>query len=296
MRGWKQVVVAVVVGSGVASPVSAQSTGWLDRTLDGLGRTIDRVVGNLGDVVDGDAVWSEAAEDFRWTGRLASGDELEIKGINGDIIVEPARGNEVTVTAQARGRRSDPESVRIERVEHANGVTFCAVYPTPERAREENRCAPGSAGRMNTHNNDVEVTFTIQVPAGVSFIGNTVNGEIEAFDLENDLELMTVNGDVELSTTGFAEAETVNGSIDARMGEMDRIGGARFSTVNGSIDLDVPNGIDADVDASWLNGGFDSDIPLRINGRMSRKSAQGVFGDGGPDLELETVNGSIRIR
>ena len=62
------------------------------------------------------------------------------------------------------------------------------------------------------------------------------------------------------------------------------------------ITLDVDDGADATVNASWLNGGFESDLPFTLDGRIGKRSARGVLGDGGPELELQTVNGSIRIR
>ena len=51
---------------------------------------------------------------------------------------------------------------------------------------------------MNVQNNDVTVRFTVRVPAGVTFIGKTVNGEIEATRLNGDVALDTVNGSVDL--------------------------------------------------------------------------------------------------
>jgi hypothetical protein len=241
------------------------------------------------------AAASQSAVDFRWTGQLAEGRSLEIKGINGSITAVPAPGAEVVVTAEARGRRSDPNTVRIEVVEHRDGVTVCAVYPTPEGKRE-NYCAAEADGRMSTNDNDVRVQFRVEVPRGVRFIGHTVNGTVEALGLESDVRAITVNGDIELSTEGFAEAETVNGSIDAVVGSADLGDGVSFSTVNGSISLDLNDAVDADVDASWLNGSFETDLPFALQGRLSRRSARGVLGDGGPRLELSTVNGSIRIR
>lgn len=236
-----------------------------------------------------------SAQDFRWTGRVADGEALEIKGVNGSITVGPARGSEVEIVAQARGRKSDPDDVRIEMVEHDGGLTVCAVYPTPNGSRE-NYCGVGSEGRMNTQNNDVQVHFEIRVPDGVDFIGRTVNGGVEALDLGSDVTATTVNGDIDISTRGFAQAETVNGSIDASMESRDFRRGAEFSTVNGSITLDLPDDVDATIDASWLNGSFESDLPFRVDGRLGRRSAQGALGAGGPELELNTVNGSIRIR
>jgi hypothetical protein len=232
--------------------------------------------------------------EYRWTGSMNSGDALEIKSINGDIEVGRSSGSDVVVVAELSGRRSDPGTVRIEVVEHGGGMTFCAVYPTPE-GKEENYCGVGSDGRMSSERNDVQVEFQVLVPEGVDFVARTVNGDIEALDLGSDVSLNTVNGDIDLSTSGFAEAETVNGSIEAVMGGRDLRNGVAFSTVNGSISLDVDDQIDADLDASWLNGDFESDIPFALDGGMSRGKASGVLGDGGADLELSTVNGSIRI-
>ena len=237
----------------------------------------------------------QVADGFSWTGSIDSGDVLEIKGINGPIVVELASGSQIEVTAQAEGRRSDPKTVTIERVEHAGGITLCAVYPTPEGERE-NYCAPGDGGHMNLKRNDVEVSFHVMLPEGVTFRGRTVNGDVQAMGLESDVLLTTVNGDVELSTTGRAEATTVNGSIDAAFGNADISEELTFSTVNGSIMLDVPDDIDANLDASWLNGELDSDLPFTLHGIMSKGQASGVIGDGGPLLSLSTVNGSISLR
>ncbi len=237
----------------------------------------------------------QGADGFRWTGRLADGKTLEIKGVNGPILVEAASGSEIEVTTEARGDRSDPSTVRIVRVESGDGVTFCALYPTPA-GRRDNQCAPGSGGRMNTSRNDVEVTFHVRLPAGPRFRGRTVNGRIEATHLANDVDVGTVNGDVDVSTSGFAEASTVNGSIEAAVGRTDPEHGLTFKTVNGSITLDVPDDVNADVSARWVNGGLDTALPLTLKGRLTRQAAQGVLGRGGPTLTLSTVNGSIRLR
>jgi len=110
----------------------------------------------------------------------------------------------------------------------------------------------------------------------------------------DDDAIVVINGDVEVETTGSARAQTVNGDVRATFNSMRE--DADFETVNGSVVLDVADDIDADLDASWVNGDLESDIPLRLTGRMSRRSARGELGDGGPELRVRTVNGSIRIR
>lgn len=236
------------------------------------------------------------AQDFRWTGRLAAGQEVEIKGVNGSIETMPARGDQIEVSAIKRARRDDPESVKIEVVEHAGGVTICAVYPESGRDHRPNECAPGDGGRMNSHDNDVSVHFTVRVPANLRFTGKTVNGDVEVTDLGSDVEVMTVNGDVSVSTSGRAAARTVNGGINVRMGRADWSGTREFHTVNGGITVYLPADFSAEIEAQTVNGDILTDFPLTVSGRIGMRRLRGTIGAGGRTLELHTVNGSIKLR
>lgn len=230
------------------------------------------------------------AEDFRWHGKVTG--TLEVKGVNGGIDAGPAPGGEAEVVATKRGRRSDPAEVKIEVVEHAGGVTLCAVYPGSEAASE---CKPGAGGRMSVRDNDVQVEFAVKVPAGVRFVGRTVNGGIEARDLPGDAEVHTVNGGVEVGAAGHVMAETVNGGILAEMGRADWKGPLEFKTVNGGIKVALPPDAGAEVRAATVNGDISTDFPLAVQGRFSKRNLEGTIGAGGRQLALETVNGSIEI-
>jgi hypothetical protein len=239
----------------------------------------------------------DQGNEFRWAGRLASGRVIEVKGVNGRVNAEgTAAGGEVEVVATKRARRSDTSSVRIEVVEHADGVTVCAVYPSRDEDKP-NRCAPGGGGNMNVRDNDVQVDFTVRVPAGVRFHGRTVNGGVEADNIAADVEAYTVNGGIRVSTAGLARAMTVNGSIRATMGRADWQGELQFATVNGGIDLIFPPTLSAEVEAETLNGHIESDFPVTAQGRFSRRRRlEGVINGGGRELRLKTVNGNVEIR
>jgi len=232
--------------------------------------------------------------DFNWHGRLAPGQSVEIKGVNGAIRAERASGSEVTVEAIKSGRHSDPNSVTVQAVPHEGGITICAVYPSSDLGRA-NECQPGSGGRMNVNNNDVKVEFTVRIPAGVHFIGRTVNGEVEAASLEGDVEAHTVNGKIRISTTGWAAGNTVNGSIVARLGQTAASRPLEFHTVNGAVDVEMPATINATIHASTVNGHISTDFPLMIHGKFSGREISGAIGQGGPELSLKTVNGSIEL-
>lgn len=234
-------------------------------------------------------------DEFRWNGRVAAGNTVEIKGINGDIRAEPATGSEVEVVASKHARRSNPGEVQIKVVEHAGGVTICAVYPTGEAGRT-NDCTVGRNWSSHTRDNDVQVDFTVRVPAGLRFEGRTVNGEVETGAINGDVEASTVNGGINVSATGYAEARTVNGSIKVSMGKADWPHDLEFETVNGGITLNLPEATSATVEAQTLNGDISTDFPMTVQGRFSRHRLSGTIADGKHQLTLKTVNGSINLR
>src|SRR5438093_1388860 len=105
------------------------------------------------------------SDEFNWHKAIAAGKTIEIVGVNGSIDATGTSGREVEVSAVKTGRRSDPAEVEINVVEHPDGVTICAVYPSRHRG-EENECRPGRKSRTYIDKNDVEVAWTITVTEG----------------------------------------------------------------------------------------------------------------------------------
>jgi len=231
--------------------------------------------------------------EFRLREPLAAGRTLEVRGVNGSVSAEPASGGEFEVVAVKSARRSDPDEVRIEVVRHGDGVLICALYPSP--GGEPNTCELNNS-RSHVRDNDTTVNFTVRVPVGVNFRGHTVNGKVEAEHLGADVDVKTVNGSINVSTTGLARAQTVNGSITAVLGRADWPKGLEFKTVNGGIDLTLPASLNAQVEAKTLNGEITSDFPMTVTGAFSRRRLSGTIGGGDRQLILETVNGSVQIR
>jgi DUF4097 and DUF4098 domain-containing protein YvlB len=238
----------------------------------------------------------QSDDSFDWKGRVAAGKTLEIRGINGDIRVTAARGDEAVVHATKRAKKGDVSSVRIKVEQHAEGVTICAIYP----GGSGDDCASGNKGRKGRYDedrgDDVVVDFTVEVPAKVRFEGGTVNGGIDAQGLRGDAEVSTVNGAIVLATTGVGSATTVNGSVRLRIGSAAWEGRLEAKSVNGSVAVEMPQPTDLDVEASTLNGSISSDFPLTLQGKMSPQRIKGTIGKGGRQLRLETVNGDVQLR
>jgi DUF4097 and DUF4098 domain-containing protein YvlB len=135
----------------------------------------------------------------------------------------------------------------------------------------------------------------------VRFWGRTVNGDVEASRIGSDALAETVNGDINISASGVAEAKTVNGSIKAAMGNANWPNDLMFNTVNGSITLEFPSALSTEMRAETLNGDISSDFPMNTQsaqegGRGRPKRVSATIGSGGRNLELKTVNGSISLR
>jgi hypothetical protein len=243
----------------------------------------------------GSAAPVAAQADFQWRGVLEQGHSVEVRGVNGSVRAAPSTDGMVRVEATRTARRSDPASVTLEVVRHPGGVTICAVYPTPRGSRRPNDCRPGG-GTARNRNNDVVVDFVVRVPEGVGLDAHVVNGNVNVVSLRSDVRARTVNGAVDIATSGLAEASTVNGSITCRMGRDRMPRHVSFKTVNGGIVLELPDGLDAELRARTVNGTIRSDFPVTVSGAMGRRELRGTIGAGGPELRLETVNGSIRLR
>lgn len=244
------------------------------------------------------------SDEFRWNGHVAAGATIEVKGINGEIVAEPASGPDVEVIALKKSRRSDVNSVHIKVEQHAGGVTICALYPNEDgeyptacgRDDDNESGQKESSSNGNIRNNDVSVDFTVRVPARVGFTGKTINGGIRATSLDGNVITRTINGSIKISTSGYGEATTINGEIAAKLGDGNWPKALSFKTINGGISLDLPSNLSASVDAQTLNGSINSDFPLQVISQEGRKHVKGTIGSGGRALVLKTLNGSINLR
>lgn len=232
------------------------------------------------------------SETFAVSGVVATGLQIEIKGVNGNVTASAATGTQFAVSTVQRGNEDDPADVHIDVVEHAGGVTICAVYPDVP-GQSPNVCAPGNEGHLSVENNDVQVDFTVSVPSGVVFVGRNVNGDVAATNLEANAFVSTVNGNVDLSTLGLGTASTVNGNVTAEIGMADWDRNLAFTTVNGNVTAQVPPETNAEAQLTTVNGAVSSDFPLD---QISERNLQGTLGSGGNQLTLSSVNGNVTLR
>jgi DUF4097 and DUF4098 domain-containing protein YvlB len=114
-------------------------------------------------------------------------------------------------------------------------------------------------------------------------------GEITAESTNGEILLSKVEG-------RSVEATTINGDIRYE-GAISAGGPYRFSTHNGDITMIVPETTNATFNVRYYNGDFHSNLPTKAVGEIRRgRRATYTLGNGGPEVELESFGGSIRLR
>jgi len=242
------------------------------------------------------ALWAQdQGRPFHWNGKLSADQIVEVKNINGTIEAQGGSGDEVEVTAEKSGPKADQVEIKV--VPNKDGVTVCAIYPTSYFGGSSSSCEPGNHWHSgNIHSDNTKVHFLVRMPRNLRLSGININGDVDAEGLGNVVRANTVNGSVRVSTDAWAEVETVNGSIDAKMGNSDWPGKLKINSVNGSVRLQMPNDLSADVKLSSVNGRISSDFPITISGGYVGHNAKGTIGSGGRELAIDTVNGSIQLK
>ena len=255
--------------------------------------SLDGLTGGL----DFDAPLGPRRTGKTWTyrARLSPGQSVWVRDMRGPITVEPARGDSLEVTAVKSFSRSDPGSVRVVAVPTSDGIAICALWGD---GKEGGRCGPGDDYKAGSaHDNDVGVQITVRLPRGVRIRATTVTGSVRVAGATAPVVAGTVDGDVVTETMrGPVQAYSVNGSVHATVRGFADTGAVKLTTVNGSVTLELPAGLDATVSAHTINGPIASDFPLTTTGRLVAHHAAGVIGDGGRRVELNAVNGSVRLK
>lgn len=223
---------------------------------------------------------AEVREEFHQTYELAKTGEVRLDNVNGSVRIAAWDRAEVKVDAIKRGKTQELlEEVKID------------VESKPDSIRIKTRYPEGKNKK-----NPANVDYTLTVPRGCRLedVG-TVNGSVEIAGVHGDVVAKSVNGQVTVNgLSGGAELSTVNGSVKATVRELHR--SISLKSVNGSVTVGLPEGGEAEIVATTLNGGISCDFPITIQKSFPvGQKLEGKLGDGGPKVKLTTVNGGIHI-
>ena len=121
-----------------------------------------------------------------------------------------------------------------------------------------------------------------------------ITGAAERTETSSQLDLQTGSGSIRLQDAlGSLRAHTGSGSIQAA-GEPE--GSWRLDTGSGGVTVELPHNAGFDLVARTGSGSIRVDHPLTTQGEINRHTVRGTVRGGGPDLDIRTGSGGIRIQ
>jgi DUF4097 and DUF4098 domain-containing protein YvlB len=200
---------------------------------------------------------------------------------NGGIRVEAWDRNEISLKAKVQGwsRRGNPQEI-VNDIQVSTGNTISADGP-----RTQDR-------------EGWSVSFRLMVPRNSNLDLESVNGGIQITGVYGDMDFRTQNGGIRLEDIGGkVEGRTQNGGVKVLLSgnqwegdEMD------VQTTNGGVTLTVPENFRANLQTGTVNGSFNTDFPITLQGRLRSNQISTELNGGGPSIRLVTTNGSVRLK
>jgi hypothetical protein len=217
--------------------------------------------------------------------------ELQIFEVDGNVTIEAAGGTTETITlvATAIGDLERKQGAENE------GLFETTVDGSTLRIGRKRHRAPGLHIPFLFERNRMRVQYALQIPSSLEVDVNTVNGRISARGLDGDTDATTVNGTIDIETTGThaLRANTVNGRVRAKF--LNAFHGARFKSVNGGVQAELPSNASFHVDLSQVNGDFEASFPLNIRSNPGSRRVSGEVNGGRYELKVVTVNGDVEL-
>ncbi len=153
-----------------------------------------------------------------------------------------------------------------------------------------------ASGPDNERRRSWSVSYRVEVPSSFDVTLETSNGSVAVEGVRGRIDMESSNGSVRLTDVGGrVNARTSNGSVHVTLtGRRWEGDGMTVITSNGSARLDLPEDYNAHLIAGTNNGSLNLDIPVTVQGRVSKR-IETTLGSGGATIEMRTSNGSLRI-
>lgn len=216
---------------------------------------------------------------------VSASSSFEIENVNGEINIKTWSQPSIQVNAIITGKtQQDVDSVFIDMQQVNNGVTVETKY---------------EKSGWGKNNHKASVDYTIMLPEDhASTEVELVNGSLSIINVNGDVKTDLVNGSTFAEgVNGNGEFNAVNGSISVSFNRFsDNVEKISVDSVNGRVELNVPNDIDASFSVETMNGSIKNDFGMSVNKNMfSGKSLEGSVGSGQIQVDIESVNGAIKI-
>jgi putative adhesin len=227
-------------------------------------------------------------EEFHQSYTVTADARIELENINGPVHITGWDGNQVKVDAVKYANSQD-------RLDDASIVVDAGKDYVSIRTKYRDH---DQTWNRDGWDNPASVEYTLMVPrtARLDEI-RLINGSLDVQNVKAEVRAECINGKLTASgLDGRAKLETINGRLSAAF---DHLGDSplELSSVNGEVELTLPSDVKAEVEASTVHGGIDSDFGLHARSHQwVGHDLRGELGGGGTRIKLSNVNGRIEIR
>lgn len=206
------------------------------------------------------------------------------------VDAEPNGGIDVTGTTRGDVLVRAKVTAQAETMERAQQIARAVTVNAT--ASNVSAAGPSGLGRREQW----QVSYRLSVPTVSSLSLKTTNGGIAIRDVDGAVEFRTVNGGVKLANmAGDVKGRTSNGGVDVDLdGPSWRGAGLNVETSNGGVHLRIPSQYSAQLETGTVNGGFNIDFPLTVQGRIDRE-VNATIGSGGAPIRVRTHNGGVKV-
>jgi DUF4097 and DUF4098 domain-containing protein YvlB len=233
------------------------------------------------------SLFASVTEEETFSYKLNDGGRFSLSNVNGSVVVTGGSGDNVEIVATKKAdNQKDMDKIEIE-ISHSDDE----IVVETELGKSD--------GWFSRNGGSGSVKYEVIVPVGTRLDSvETVNGGVNISGVSGKVVAESVNGDLDVSDlAGDVGLSTVNGSIEAEfttLGDEQRV---KVETVNGRVTINLPANADVDISADTLNGGINAkDFGLKADKGFVGSDLNGKIGDGSARLNIDTVNGSIKIR
>jgi len=239
---------------------------------------------------------------------------LEIDNVFGSIEVTGGTSNQVQIVVSKSIRAESNDALERARkevtldVDQPDGALKLYVNG-PFRCHCDD-CRGDCCGSHEPRGYVVRMDFKVEVPSDIDVKVKTVNeGGVKISNVTGDFVVHNVNGRIDMnSVAGSGTASTVNGPVTVSFRQNPHESSS-FRTVNGSVELRFATGLSGDFRVKTMNGGIYTDFPVTaLPVRAATEEHHGTklivrsdrstgvrIGSGGPEIQVENLNGDIRI-
>jgi hypothetical protein len=258
------------------------------------------------------------ADDYAKTYTVSNRANVGVDTDDGSVTVTTGDTKEVEFRVEYQGYVLD-KSLHIDSSQHGDEVELVARIPhgfhialgmmrrlhievrMPRDADLQIRTGDGAikannvSGTIDLHSGDGALTVS-SLKGSIRL--HTGDGSIEASDLDGKCD--ATSGDGRIRLTGrfdVLSARSGDGSVGVealRGSKLDS--GWSITSGDGSIDVALAPDLPANIEASSGDGHITTDIPITMEGVISKSRVHGKMNGGGSTLTIHTGDGSIHLK